>query len=265
VELVTPEEAQALVAQSQCPVIVDTFPRGIMGELREVLPGLKQPRVLIHRDLNPKYVEWAKLRDFVQENFDLVFSPGEDGPLADLPGSQKTARWVVRAPQPAGSTPVVVCASGNADELGWFGEAAAAIAPHMPVRVIAPELPAGCPEGLWVRYWPAIDWIAGARVVIGGAGYNTVSECAACGVPLVARAWPRKYDRQNLRANLTGAVLVKTPGEAAVRALELAGAQPEQIPFRNGASEAAERIVVLGLTSRFVNCPNENRPEPVFT
>jgi len=45
-----------------------------------------------------------------------------------------------------------------------------------------------------------MDLLPGVDLVVGGAGYNTVNECLACGVPLIARAWPRKYDRQSLRA-----------------------------------------------------------------
>ncbi|MBW4572535.1 MAG: hypothetical protein KME31_32500 [Tolypothrix carrinoi HA7290-LM1] len=39
--------------------------------------------------------------------------------------------------------------------------------------------------------------MAVADVVVGGAGYNTVYECAALGVPLVAIALKRLYDRQD--------------------------------------------------------------------
>ena len=36
--------------------------------------------------------------------------------------------------------------------------------------------------------------------MIGSGGYNTINECKALGVPLIAFAQPRLYDRQSLRA-----------------------------------------------------------------
>ena len=59
-----------------------------------------------------------------------------------------------------------------------------------------------------------MERFAHSAAVIGGGGYNTVYECQALGVPLIARAWPRKYDRQRLRLERTGAILVDTPAEA---------------------------------------------------
>src|SRR5581483_11759696 len=75
----------------------------------------------------------------------------------------------------------------------------------------------------WIRYWPAIDLFSAASVVIGGAGYNTVEECLAIGVPLIAHPWPRMYDRQDLRARRAAdrgrVVVVGDPHEAAEAAL----------------------------------------------
>jgi len=36
-----------------------------------------------------------------------------------------------------------------------------------------------------------MDLFGCASAIVGGAGYNTVAECLAWEVPLVARAWPR--------------------------------------------------------------------------
>ncbi|MGH1395704.1 MAG: glycosyltransferase, partial [Trichormus sp.] len=54
---------------------------------------------------------------------------------------------------------------------------------------------------LWVSHHPGIECLAAADVVVGAGGYNTVYECVAVGVPLVALALPRLYDRQTKRAN----------------------------------------------------------------
>ena len=227
-------------------VVVDTFPRGLVGELVDLLPSLRAWKVLIHRDLKPEYVAWAGLRTFVADHYDCVICPGERGPLADLPQAHHTAPWLVRPPVAVNpGVDVVVCAGGNAGEMPWYGEVAALLARDIGVRCLAPELPPGCPPELWIRYWPSIDWIASAGAVVGGAGYNTVNECRALGVPLIARPWPRKYDRQRLRAEqCPNATIVETPDEGARAALE-ALARPRVPPpaFTNGANEGAEWIL----------------------
>lgn len=226
-------------------LIVDTFPRGLGGELADVLRSLPAWKILIHRDLKPEYVRWANLRRFVAAHYDLVLCPGESGPLANLDAAQFTAPWLIRPPvavEPA--IDVVVCASGNAVESAWYGAVAARLSPHCGLRCLAAELPEACPPELWMRYWPSLDWIAAARVVVGGAGYNTVNECLALSVPLIAHPWPRKYDRQQRRAEeCPNVTIVGTPEEAAGAVLEaLARHSKARHAFKNGAEEAAESI-----------------------
>jgi predicted glycosyltransferase len=84
--------------------------------------------------------------------------------------------------------------------------------------------------------------------VVGGAGYNTIHECLALGVPLIARPWPRKYDRQELRAARAArsgkVTVVESPEEAARAACQAAfSTRPAGIDFRNGATEAAELLL----------------------
>jgi len=112
----------------------------------------------------------------------------------------------------------------------------------VPVKCVAPALPPGCPDECWVRYWPAIELMPGASVVVGGGGYNTVYESIACEVPLVCRPWPRMYDRQELRARLAAAI-VKEPKEAARAAVVHMRTGPVRAPqFINGAEEAVRLI-----------------------
>jgi hypothetical protein len=80
-------------------LLVDTFPRGLLGELVNVLPKLTIPKILIHRDLNPRYVAQTNLRQFVLDNYDLVLVAGEPetAPFADLPIARQTAPWLIRS------------------------------------------------------------------------------------------------------------------------------------------------------------------------
>lgn len=242
----TGQEAASRIAREAPDVlVVDTFPRGLVGELANLLPTLTAVKVLIHRDLRPEYVSWAGLRLFVAGNYDCVFCPGERGPLADLRQARSTAPWIVRPPVEIKSrVEVVVCAGGNAAEARWFGEVAALLAGGVDVRCLAPDLPPACPRDLWIRYWPSIDWMANARAVVGGAGYNTVNECLAVGVPLIAKPWPRTYDRQRLRAEqCPNVTIVESPREGARAAVDaLARARVTPPVFKNGADEAAAWI-----------------------
>lgn len=235
------EEAVARVATSKADVlVVDTFPRGLGGELAALLPTWKGKTILVHRDLSPEYVRWARgIREFVEAQYDLVLCPGEAGPFSDLPQARMTGGWIVREPVELEDppSPIVICAAGNPDELGWYEEVAALLPPG-DVRCV------GSAPG-WIHVWPAIDWIARARVVIGGAGYNTINECLATGTPLIAKPWARKYDRQRERAQCAGVTIVETPAEAARSALEILkrpvrDAAPRVYP--NGAVEASARL-----------------------
>ncbi|MBD2167595.1 UDP-N-acetylglucosamine--LPS N-acetylglucosamine transferase [Calothrix membranacea FACHB-236] len=203
-------------------LIVDTFPRGLGAELADILPKLNYiPRILIHRDIHSHYVSVKKLRSFVIENFDKVIIPGEgeDLPFADLPIVEHTAPWLIRncwelpdktttrshilKVSPSTKT-ILVCASGKASELNLFGELTLWLQNNFPdceVRILAATCPQECSQELWISHHPGIECIAAADIVIGSAGYNTVYECAAVGVPLVALPLVRLYDRQHKRAD----------------------------------------------------------------
>ena len=234
----TPEQVVPAIraAAPEC-LIVDTFPRGLRGELAGALESIAACKVLVHRDLNPRYVEARDLRRFVASAYDLVLTPGagEGSAFGDLPQAVTTAPWLIRSAheiQRSGEPFVYVCAAGRPEEAQWYaavGEGLRAAG----VRV--------CED----RHWPAMELYGGAAAVVGGGGYNTVHECVALGVPLVARAWPRKYDRQGPRLRRYGFDPVDRVEEAVERAVALWRRGPErrEAPdFGNGVDEAAECI-----------------------
>ena len=253
---------QIAICRPAC-LIVDTFPRGVGGELATVLPTLDARKVLVHRDLNPRYVMEMRLRCFAAAHFDLILVPGvgEGVQFGDLPTAVETGAWLVRSAEELTDSGkareilrlqsherncVLVCAAGNRDELRWYGEVVSAVRgrdPNAPVRVIAVDCPPLVPQDDWVRYWPAMDLFGCAGVVIGGAGYNTVRECLAWAVPLVARPWPRTYDRQDVRAETAAGraklTIVTEPDQAARAALARMDDCPLRVPsFDSGAAEA---------------------------
>ncbi|ABA21145.1 hypothetical protein Ava_1522 [Trichormus variabilis ATCC 29413] len=248
-------------------LIIDTFPRGLGGELADILPQLHTtPRILIHRDINPHYVATKNLRSFVLENFQRVIIPGDGTDIAfsDLPGVMHTAPWLIRNPEelpdkmivrshilktnPSHKT-ILVCAAGQASELSLFGEITLHLHHNFPecaVRILAPHCPHNCPESLWISHHPGIECLAAADIVIGSGGYNTVYECAAVGVPLVALALPRLYDRQQKRASKGYWVQNIEDAIVTVRLIlqQLKLGKPSPIPtYTNGAIAAMRHIM----------------------
>jgi hypothetical protein len=172
--------------------------------------------VLVHRDLNPAYVERFDVARAV-EAFDLLLVPGEDAPFSGHPRAVRTAPWLLLEPGevlpraeararlgvPAeDSRPVVaVMGCGTAAEVEEAGEVASRLRARLEgaawVRWLVP--PGTVASGDGVPLWPALAVLPGVDVLVGAGGYNTVQEARATGTPLVALARPRLYDRQALR------------------------------------------------------------------
>ncbi len=193
--------------------IVDTFPRGLGGELATCLPNLCTPKVLIHRTLSPTYIHVKNLMSWVAQQFDLVLIPGqqEDTCFVELPQAIVTEPWLMwnhhelsaqKIPRPMYPM-VVISATGNPNELGFWGDLMIrlqAALPQVIFRCLAFQQPPGCPAQSWVRHWPGMTVLQQADVIVGGAGYNTVFEAVALGIPLITFPFKRRYDRQHVRA-----------------------------------------------------------------
>ncbi|MEO1093703.1 MAG: UDP-N-acetylglucosamine--LPS N-acetylglucosamine transferase [Cyanobacteria bacterium J06638_28] len=244
-------------------LIVDTFPRGLLGELTQILPSFRQPPILIHRDLNPHYIAVKQVADFVQQHYDLVLIPGETSvPLQHLPHACSTAPWLLRDADelvtvreplrdrlqlPTDQPLIMVCATGRPDELAMFGKLTQVFSHQYrtcTVRCLASQLPPSCPPELWITHWPGIEVLQFADIVIGGAGYNLSYECAALKIPLIALPLRRQYDRQIHRA-----MQLSTPVHnaeecmtAVARRLEYGTCKPLQFAYINGVYAACQSI-----------------------
>lgn len=237
-------------------LVVDTFPRGIGGELAPLLPGLKARKVLVHRDLHPDYVERFGLAHFV-EAFDRLVVPGEPAPFAHHPLAVSTPPWLVLdagelldvssarrrlgVPEGGEAVPVVaVVACGRPEEVAEYTGLARTLQQGLGaralVRLLAPDAPP--------RLWPALALMRGIDVLVGAGGYNTVQEARATGTPLVALARPRLYDRQALR--LRDSERMASLDEALERVSRLLPSGPRRErpapAYVNGAHEAVRLI-----------------------
>jgi len=253
-------------------LVVDTFPRGLAGELAPLLPGLRMGKVLVHRDLNPTYVERFNVAAAV-EDFDLLLVPGEDAPFSQHPRAVRTAPWLLlerdewlgraQARQQLGVDPedtrplVAVMGSGNAEEVAEAGAIAtrlqARLGASAPVRWLAPPGPwfpvrpskSGAPARNLlqpVRVWPALAVMPGVDILVGAGGYNTVQEARVTGTPLVALARARRYDRQAVR--LRPEELARTEAELMERVVALVGPRVARAPetYSGGARDAVALI-----------------------
>jgi len=245
--------------------VVDTFPRGLAGELATELSGIRCPKVLIHRDISPAYVQQLGLAGFVDRCYDRLLLPGEAGPLAASPKAVATEPWLIRHPAalwprdrvrahlavPLRQPLLLVVSSGQAAE----GAEMAALA-----RRLQAELPAGTAVRLArlggasgdagvavIEHWPLLELLPGVDVIVGAGGYNTVYEARAARRPLLALARPRRYDRQQRRLRPDEAV--RDVAQLIRRAAQLVAgsgsdeAQPP--PFNNGVDAAVEAILNL--------------------
>ncbi len=242
-------------------LVVDTFPRGLIGELTEIVSEQNHPcRILIHRDLNPAYVAAKSLTSFVRSHYSGLLIPGEPAvPFAELPQAKQTAPWLSRDQTdlvtadgvrsrlniPAHKPLIIICGAGQPTELAFFGtltEQIAAAFPFSTVRCLSAICPPTCAADKWLYHWPGMDILQLATVVVGSGGYNLTHECSALGVPLVAFALPRLYDRQALRIQKCGH-LVESAGEAIATVEPLLNRPKANAPdYVNGVHEAIAHI-----------------------
>lgn len=260
-------QARQYWIQQQCQqpaigLIVDTFPRGLTGELTTILPRLSIPKILVHRDLNPHYIK-VKQADIWAAQYDPILIPGEgnDLPFACFPQTIHTPPWLVRNCQEllpihlassrlkvTRTSPLaIVCATGKTSEQAFFGRITKHLAASLPpyqVRCLASNCPPECPPSLWFSHYPALDYLQLASAVISGGGYNIVHECRLLGVPLLAFPFERSYDRQALRIQKFAHHL-KTESEAVTRVQRRVTYpfSPDTPPeYINGVDQAWESI-----------------------
>lgn len=231
--------------------VVDTFPRGILGELEPSRLGPK--RIWIHRDLAPAYAEKPEVLAAARA-YDAVLVPGGDerAPLAGEVGALRTAPWLAldrgdllsrdeaRAQLVAGERKLVVVSSaGPEDEAPRWRELAERLTGALPdCAVVLASLDGPRP------ILPLLKYLAGVDLLVGAGGYHTVNEARATATPLLAFPQPRTYDRQALR--LRAHEQVRDFDALVTRARQiLASPRLPVPPFESGAHQGLEVIESL--------------------
>lgn len=267
-----PVQARAFVGRALEDVrpdvlVVDTFPRGLGGELASVFGDWRGGRrVLICRCLPPAYVNGYRLAEFVREHYELVIAPGESGPFGGSVPVHGTGPFLVRdfceLPSPRraaellggrpGRKVVLLVGSGTPGECREMVRLAEGLAAGS--NGFSPSLRLALPLEIgrrWqggppavVRHFPLIECLPAVRMVIGAAGYNTIHEAGMLGVPVLCRPRRRKYDDQAARVR-PGNRFVELGDLRPRLAAEIAKPAAELKSYHNGARQAARRIARL--------------------
>ncbi|MDA7907006.1 hypothetical protein N9B25_00705 [bacterium] len=263
------EVQRVLTTTTWTAVIVDTFPRGIAGELAGILPRINCPKVLVHRDLNPKYCQKFRLAEFVTL-YDRLVVPGEAALFENHPHAISTPPWLVRnaeellTPDDArcrlvakqNTLPVaVVLGCGRDDEIeqmhGWAMRLADEFTGKLEVRFIVMKKPdflgdreKKLPNFKMVSIWPFFEAVRGASILISGGGYNSVNESKAAGIPFCGVPRKRLYDRQENRLSSHDCVERYDELRSRVERIVLKSSTQFNAPisFRNGVQEAVVAI-----------------------
>ncbi len=217
-------------------LVVDTFPRGILGEIADLVPTLECPAVLIQRYLNPVYLRQFNVAAFVGQHYRLVVRIADALPLQTL--SQRTVDVPPVTVREARELPP------GGSRSGWlfvdWGEGSA------PFAAVAQETASRRGKELRIlrpgEFYPAVELMGKAELVIGGGGYNFFHETALAGASAIFVPGRRMYDDQFGRT--AGAAQARTP--EALRAL-LEGEPPPPLPPHAGEGAAAAVAVIQAL------------------
>ena len=209
-------------------LIVDTFPRGLGGEIPDILSQLPSKKVLVHRNVAAEYCEKPSVAESMH-SFDRIILPGESAPFETLSHAKKTRPWLIRdadellTPQAARkrlgveteTVPVVaVVGCGNGAEVNEMRRLAEQLRQRFHesavVRFIAPDSTISGSQDLnaYQRQtkqnpvkciWPLLEVIRGINVLVGSGGYNTANEARATQTPFIGIPRKRLYDCQEKR------------------------------------------------------------------
>lgn len=242
--------AQELRKQTWACVIVDTFPRGLAGELPPILSGLSIPCILIHRFLCDAYADRPEVLKAVQA-YDQIIVPGEAAPFENLSNATRTAPWLLLDADELWATArarnaldipddglpsVVVVGCGTAPEI------------HQ-AETLASTMSKACDEQAHVRFvvpsqtWPLLRLLPGVDLLVGQAGYNTVQEARATATTLIARPRTRLYDRQHGRmSDAEHSFSSDAEGIHLVRSLLQSSQANQPCHYENGVHQALQLV-----------------------
>lgn len=195
--------------------LVDVFPRGILGEIPNILNDLpiQTKTVWIQRLLNKKYLEYLSKASTLP-HYDLSFIPGESAGIESvrLAGLDvRTEPWILdffptarglhnKLSMNQDHTNILWVASGNATEceamFRLYQTIRDKIPPTLRIYFTSPLR-----TGHLTKKWPMINNMQEFDWIIGAAGYHLTYECMATHTPIILMPMRRVYDDQFARAH----------------------------------------------------------------
>jgi hypothetical protein len=246
--------------------LVDTFPRGLAGELPKLLTTISGLKVFIHRNICQKYVQCYHLEKMLPA-FDLVILPGEKAPLSHM-AHALTAPWMIcdqeellsrqesrhslSVPNGNNLPLVVVTGCGNRHEAILAAKFASRmhqkLAAMAVIRFASLDIRAiRFAPGISCSPWPLLSVMPGIDLLVSSGGYNSVHESRYSGTPLLAIPQKRVYDRQADRLLASEAVSnLDTALDLAKKIIATPAASqqnPDSVRKKNGTHEAFNLIM----------------------
>ena len=233
-------------------LLVDVFPRGVVGELPPLLE--RAPAWLISRAVSPAYYLHPPVRAAISRHYErIVWTEPPAVVLRGLPVSQLDAPPMLLRPSPltkpdarralgvlSGQRLLLGLGSGDVDHQARLCRLLGKIAARVGValRVISTDL---APVAPVTPVFPAARVLAGADVIVTAGGYHAFWETRLAGVPTVFMPQRRRYDDQGQR--VAGAIVATDPHdlEAQVRRLLVDGVVDPQ-PIGDGAALLARLV-----------------------
>lgn len=255
-------------------VIVDTFPRGLAGELPPVLQGLRCPKILVRRKVCLEYRKQPIVENALSA-YDCILVPGASEGVEDNTIQVVTDPWLIRDEDEilvrseatkrlrlqGNALPVVALVGcGNTDEIHQQRELADYLQSHLSQQaellLISPPSVLGNRENPNCRHvsmWPMMEVYNALDLIVGSGGYNTVNEAVAVGIPLIGMPRKRLYDSQEQRLEYFGLKIPQDRRELllAIRheisRMSRSTASPS---FRNGVHQAVSDITAIMPTAK---------------
>lgn len=241
-----------LARQSPIGMVVDVFPRGVLGEF-QLCPSLP-PRVLLARYLEPRFYQatgeaLAGYRRvlWVETPPEALRVPGRHEQidpliLVDDCLTREAARQDLGLPGQGRC--VLALGTGTAYEQRRLLDRLKEVER---LRFFSTRLP---PGQRVVSRFPAGRLLRAADLVVAAAGYQSYYEIVACGIPAVFVPQRRPLDHQARRAlghlgypPRTAFRVASSPDELTAAMAELAEARPAKFSSFSGASQAAVRVL----------------------
>jgi len=199
-------------------VIVDTFPRGIAGELDAFLPNISCTKILISRYLNQKYIESIDIDKSLQ-SYNAVVHPKDSLARpsylkqffstepwllcsADEIFSQEKARQHLQLVRENAAPVIGFLGSGQMQEIIQAYQWAKRLRDDCPQLQVVFFTLEDLEEdsALCRKIWPAMQVYPALDLLVCSGGHNAINEAKVTNTQILVIPRKRRYDRQDLRA-----------------------------------------------------------------